>query len=156
MNYTLQIIKEGAAAAGDFDGTTPLDLDTATITTNEAGRIIVTIASGTDMGSFDPGEVLERAKTPSGITYWAMDFLIDTTSSFNSGDVIRRRAPGAPGNQTETLINLQTSEGLPVDSRFLVQAKHTIEVLTTNGGQHGLQVLMKPVKDEDFRHATVE
>lgn len=156
MNYSLEIIKEGVGAAGDFDGSTALDLSLATVDASEAGRIIVTIPTGVAMGSFFPGEILQRGKSATGLAYFMSEVSMDRVGALNASDVVRRRAPGAPSTQVEELVDLQATQGFPEGKRFLFQADHAMEILTTNGGVHKLKIIIKQATNADLRRGVVE
>lgn len=158
MNYTLQIVKQGSGALGDFDGTTQFATDYANvfITQTESGRITVTVPSGVAFGAFDPGQVLQRAnQSLEGVSFWATDFMIDHAGpAFNAGDVIRRRTPGS--TEVTTLLDLEATRGLPVDRRWLFMPGHQLEILTTNGENNTLSILMKPTRETDFHGPAIE
>lgn len=160
MNYTLRIIKEGAAT---LDGSTLLD-STLLVNQDSSGVYIVTVPDGTALGTIDPGQILDAPGIAAGLGS-GRTFIISTFSIVSAGgsytgpdtNIVERVTPtaGAQANR-ETLQDLSLNNGLPVDDRRIYMPLHLIAFTTTIAGPHEISLLVTPLEDSDIEGAFVE
>ena len=91
MPYSIQIEKLGTTPP---DGLTPLDLSDPEVTrTQENDRIIITIADGTDFGTFDPGEIVGLNHVP----YMLISATVKSSLNASTDGSVSIVGPAAPG-----------------------------------------------------------
>lgn len=163
MNYTLKIIKQGTAA---LDGATLLDPTADGVTTDQttSGEIVVTVPDGINLGTIDPGKVLDASGLAGGLgsgrTYIVSTFSVTSAGGDYTGpgtNIVERVTPTA-GSQAnrETLQDLFLNNGLPVDNRRIFMPLHLIAFTTTIAGPHNISLLTVVLEDKDIEGAFVE